>query len=166
MIDEIASYGVQSILAGFVRLSPYALNQIQIASGIDLRPFFTKNIKLNKKDWNYSQEEVRAYYDRIQAKCLQNSIQFTTCYIGNGENQFWSEQDLWSNKKDCCNVIGRVKGLDKGATSRDIDWQTRIKYSSVRELEPIDKDRLNVALGEEKPIIITNGKFSIPSLNL
>jgi DNA repair photolyase len=156
MIDEIASYGVQSILAGFVRLSPYALNQIELACGTDLRPFFANNIKLNKKDWNYSEKETRAYYERIQARCLQNGVQFTTCYIGTGENQFWSNQDLWSNKKDCCNAKSRVPAFG-GLNSRDIEWTTRLKHTNIKDLLPNDLSRLHEELQNNSPIRIENG---------
>jgi DNA repair photolyase len=160
MVDEIASYGVQSILAGFVRLSPFALNQIEAACGTDLRPFFTNRIKLNRKDWNYSDAEIRAYYERIQAKCLQNNIQFTTCYIGNGESQFWRDRDLWSNKSDCCNARGRIKEFT-GETSREINWDTRMKFTSIKCSTPVDKDNLHTSLENYRPIVIENGTASL-----
>jgi DNA repair photolyase len=160
MIDEIASYGVQSILAGFVRLSPFAINQIQSACGVDLKPFFRTNIKLNTKDYNYSENEIRAYYERIHAKCLQNNIQFTTCYIGNGESQFWRDRDLWSNKSDCCNAKGRIKEFT-GESSREINWETRLKFSGAKSSLPVDKERLHTSLEEFKPITIENGVVTL-----
>ena len=160
MVDEIASYGVQSILAGFVRLSPYALNQIQTACGVDLRPFFNNKIKLNTKDWNYSDAEIRAYYERIHARCLQNKVQFTTCYIGNGEPQFWRDRDLWANKTDCCNASGRVKGFD-GTSSRDLSWDVRLKHSTLKTSTPIDMDNLHTPLEEVRPLLIENGTVTL-----
>lgn len=160
MVDEIAQTGCQSVLAGVVRLSPFALNQIEKVTGRDLRPFFKKESRKSTKDWHYSDEEIRAYYERIHAKALQNGIQFTTCYIGNGEAHFWKDQDLWSNKKDCCNVIGNVNSF-KGNTSRDILWDTRIKHSSHKTPPPDNVDTLYESLGDFKIIKIEANGLSL-----
>jgi DNA repair photolyase len=152
MIDEIAAAGVQSVLAGIVRLSPSSIIQIKDACGVDLKQFFSDKVLATRGDKHYSSEEVRAYYERIHARCIQNGIQFTTCYIGNGESQFWNDQDLWSNKKDCCNAIGRVKAFE-GQSSRDISWDTRIKHSAYKDIKPIDINRLHEPLNLNHQII-------------
>ncbi|WP_419172631.1 radical SAM protein [Halobacteriovorax sp.] len=144
MVDEIAAHGVPSVLAGFVRLSPYALNQIEKATGRNLRSFFKEDFRKSKKDYHFSDQEIRAYYERIHAKCKQNSIQFTTCYIGNGENHFWKDQDLWDNKKDCCNAKNRIPTFDKN--SRDIPWETRIKHTNYKCTTPNDSKNLHTEL--------------------
>lgn len=159
MVDEIAQYGVQSILTGMVRLSSFSINQIEKATGHNLRPFYKQEFRKSQRDYHYSQEEIRAYYERIHAKCLQNGIQFTTCYIGNGESQFWGDQDLWSNKKDCCNAIGRIKGFEGSKTSRDIPWETRMRFTNHKCLTPNDKENLHKEL--DSPLIIKNGKVEI-----
>lgn len=146
MVDEIAEYGVQSILAGFVRLSPMSLKQTSEALGRDLKVFFKNITKSGLGDYYFSAEEVRAYYERIQAKCAQNGIQFTTCYIGNEESQFWRDQDLWSNKKDCCNAIDRIKSFN-GVSSRDISFQKRLKFISSKCATPNNEDNLHKPLG-------------------
>ena len=159
MVDEIAAHGVQSILAGVVRLSSYSLNQIEKVIGRNLRELYKKEVQTSPRDWHYSDQEIRAYYERIQAKCLQNAVQFTTCYIGNGEKQFWRDQDLWTNKKDCCNAVGRVKAFDEVNTSRDINWETRMKHSSNKCATPNDESNLHTQLGS--PFIIKNNKVEL-----
>lgn len=162
MVDEIASYGVQSILTGMIRLSGFSMNQIEKAIGRNLRDFyntrkdaiFTEN---KSRDYHYSAAETRAYYERIHAKCIQNSIEFTTCYIGNGENQFWNDQDLWSNKKDCCNAISRVSQFS-GSNSRDINWETRLKHTAHKNILPQNLESLHKPLENNSPLIsINNG---------
>ena len=161
MVDEIASYGVQSILAGMVRLSHISLSALERSIGRDLKSFYKDkktsmpNAKMQRKsrDYHYSPQEIRAYYERIHAKCIQNGVQFTTCYIGNGENQFWSDQDLWSNKKDCCNAKGRIQAFK--VDSREIDWDTRMRHTSQKCLTPNSADNLHKPLAG--PIIIKNG---------
>jgi DNA repair photolyase len=148
MVDEIATYGVQSILTGMVRLSPVSMCRIEKRLGRNLRELFTGKTK-SVKDWHYSDKEVRAYYERIQAKCKKNGVQFTTCYIGNGENQFWNDQDLWDNKKDCCNVKGRINSFN-GANSRDIDWKTRLRHTAHKCSAPVDPKTLHKELGTKK----------------
>lgn len=147
MVDEIAEHGVQSVLAGMVRLSPVSLCRIERALGRNLRELFTGKTK-SVKDWHLSYSEVRAYYERIHAKCKQNAIQFTTCYIGNGESQFWKDQDLWDNKKDCCNAINRVKSFNNISTSRDISWDTRLKHTAHKCNTPVNQKTLHVPLGK------------------
>lgn len=166
MIDEIAAHGVQSVLTGMVRLSGFSLNQIEKAVGRNLREFYKDDTKkealFSKKksrDYHYADEEIRAYYERIHAKCIQNGIQFTTCYIGNGESHFWKDQDLWSNKKDCCNAIDRIKSFDDVKTSRDISWETRMKHTNHKCLTPNDEQNLHKPLG--KPFVLTDGKVEI-----
>lgn len=155
MVDEIASYGVPSILAGMVRLSSFSLNQIEKAIGRDLHALYRDNTKkksvfaetTNKKsrDFHYSQAEIRAYYEQIKVRCLSNAIEFTTCYIGNGDNQFWSDQDLWSNKKDCCNAKGKISSFIDD--SRSIPWETRMKHTNHKHLVPNNESSLHHPLG-------------------
>jgi len=155
MVDEIASYGIPSILAGMVRLSSFSLNQIEKAIGRDLHSLyrddtkkqsvFSETTKKKSRDVHYSQAEIRAYYEQIKARCLSNAIEFTTCYIGNGDNQFWSDQDLWSNKKDCCNAKSRVSTFVDDA--RSISWNTRMKHTNHKQLKPNDENSLHRPLG-------------------
>lgn len=162
MVDEIAQHGVQSVLAGMVRLSKFSLNQMEKAIGRDLQSLYkpeTKKISMTGKtqkksrDFHFSEAETRAYYERIHAKCLQNGIQFTTCYIGNGEPQFWRDQDLWSNKKDCCNVQDRVASFQ--TDSRTIGWDLRLKHTLHKGLTPNSADDLHKPLG--RPVINLEG---------
>ncbi len=150
MVDEVASYGIPSVLAGMVRLSSFSLNQIEKACGRSLREFYRSDTKKTaiftekkSRDFHYSDAEIRAYYERLHAKCRQNGIEFTTCYIGNGEKHFWKDQDLWSNKKDCCNAIGRVASFKNGQTSREIKWDMRMRHTNNKCLKPENKSTLH-----------------------
>ena len=80
MVDAVADSGVPAILAGMVRLSSFSLNQIEKASGRNLREFYrddTKKIAIftekKSRDFHYSDAEIRAYYKRIHAKCQQEA---------------------------------------------------------------------------------------------
>ena len=150
MVDAVADSGVPAILAGMVRLSSFSLNQIEKASGRNLREFYRDDTKKTaiftekkSRDFHYSDAEIRAYYERIHAKCKQRGVQFTTCYIGNGESHFWQDQDLWSNKKDCCNAINRVEKFAKTKTARDITWDVRMRHTNNKCLKPYDKSTLH-----------------------
>lgn len=145
MIDEIGETGTPSILAGFARLSSFGLNQIEKATGENLRVLFDKN-KVNKstRDFHFTDDEVRAYYEKIKEKCVQNAIEFTTCYIGQGENHFWKDQDLWDNKKDCCNIKDRLPTFKNDC--REIDFDRRLKAFGNKTIKP-DSDRLHEPLG-------------------
>jgi hypothetical protein len=127
-----------------VRLSSFAMNNIEKSTGMDIRPFFNDDCRKSSRDFHYSEKEIRAYYERIHAQCKQQGIQFTTCYIGNGENMFWADQDLWDNKKDCCNAQNRVKGFTTDA--RKIDYETRSQLSSIK-MPAINPSAINLELG-------------------
>lgn len=152
MIDEIAETKVPAILAGFVRLSRYGMNSIEKVTGFDLRSFFKCSDK-KSRDFHYSPGEVRAYYEQIKKRCDMNNIEFTTCYIGNGASQFWRDQDLWSNKLDCCNVKMRVNGFI--SDSREIPHSERLRLSNKRTDLPVPID-LHKPLGHlEAPLART-----------
>jgi DNA repair photolyase len=151
MIDEIAAANVPAVLVGFVRLSSYAINNIQRSTGFNLRPFYRKDI-INKspRDFHFSDSEIRAYYKAIKNRCIENGLEFSTCYIGNGESHFWRDQDLWTNNKDCCNAKGRVDAFENDC--RQIPFTTRLKFSGKKDILPLT-DRLHASLGRlpERP---------------
>lgn len=152
MIDEIAQTGCQSVLAGVVRLSSFSINQMEKATGRELRSFYKDDVRKSARDYHYSDAEIRAYYERLHAKCIENGIEFTTCYIGNGEKQFWRDQDLWTNKSDCCNVKGKVESFK--TDSRQIEWDIRMKYTAHKSNNPNDFDSLHTPLEINNPIQI------------
>lgn len=145
IVDAAAEKGVKSILLGMARLSPIAMKSIEKQTGIDLRGFFKPYLK-SQKDYHLSDNEVRYYYETYRERCTKNGIQFSTCYIGNGEPQFWRDQDMWSNKKDCCNAIGKVNSFTK--SSRDIPWDTRMKHTPYKCTKPNDEKNLHTELGK------------------
>jgi len=148
MVDEIADTGTPSILAGFGRFSSFSLNQIEKAVDFDLRQFYNPGeagVKKSKRDFHFSDKEIRYYYEQIKERCYKQAVEFTTCYIGNGEEHFWKDQDLWSNKKDCCNVKGKVEAFK--TDSCELSFETRLKFSNKKTLEPVNPDTLHKPLG-------------------
>jgi DNA repair photolyase len=148
MVDEIADAGVPAIICGFGRFSSFALNNIQKATGINLRPFFDReNTMKSSRDWHYSDREIRHYYEEVKKRTVKRAMEFTVCYIGNGENQFWDTQDLWSNKKDCCNIKDRVASFK--TDSREVPFSDRLKFTTNHDSTPINQELLHKPLGEE-----------------
>jgi DNA repair photolyase len=145
MVDEIAAHKVPAVLAGFVRLSSFAVNNMERTAGIDLRQFYRKDIvNKSRRDFHFTDAEIRYYYEQIRKRCDVNKVQFTTCYIGNGEGHFWKDQDLWTNKRDCCNVKARVKSFQ--ADSREVPFSRRLRYTNHKDAVPVS-DRLHEKLG-------------------
>lgn len=146
MVDEIADAGVPAIICGFGRFSSYALNNIEKATGIDIRPMFDrKNVMKSTRDWHYSDKEIRYYYEEVKKRTIRRAMEFTVCYIGNGENQFWETQDLWSNKTDCCNIQGKVDSFV--TDTRMIGFGERVKLGGQDCYKPINPELLHVKLG-------------------
>lgn len=134
MVDELAAHKVPAILTGFVRLSSFAVNNIEKAAGVNLRDFYRKDlVNKSRRDFHFTDKEIRYYYEQIKNKCKLNGIQFTTCYIGNGEGHFWKDQDMWSNKKDCCNIKGKVESFKND--SRQILFESRLKLTTHKMAE-------------------------------
>ncbi|MBT4763275.1 MAG: hypothetical protein HOO06_16390 [Bdellovibrionaceae bacterium] len=147
MVDEIAATGTPSIITGFGRFSGYALNNIEKATGIDLKPYFDREkVCKSSRDWHFSEKEIRYYYEEFKRRCDKAGVEKTVCYIGNGESQFWDHQDLWSNKKDCCNIKDRVSSFK--ADTRQVLFEDRLKFASQKCSTPIDVKNLHTPVGE------------------
>lgn len=150
MVDEIAETSTQSIIVGFGRFSSFALNNIEKATGFNLRPFFDREkVCKSARDWHYSDREIRYYYEEFKRRCDKVGIEKTVCYIGNGENHFWDHQDLWSNKLDCCNIKRNVESFK--ADTRSIPFEERLRFTTHKCSKPVDKDRLHETLSLSSP---------------
>jgi DNA repair photolyase len=145
MVKKFSEYKVPSMLVGFARLSSFALNNIKRSLGVDLRAFYRRDLTYKSaRDWHYTDAEVDHYYRTFKTECNKYGIEFTTCYIGNGESHFWKHQDLWSNKKDCCNAKGRIANFKTDC--RQIPFAERLRVSSNKSSTP-SSSRLHESLG-------------------
>jgi DNA repair photolyase len=131
-VAELADAGVPSILAGFVRLSPKAINNLSKVSGIDIKSFYKPDLYEVRGDKRYSDTEIAQYYKMFATECRKHEVRFNTCYIGNGIKDYFQYQDLWSNKGDCCDAKGNVKAFGE-ATSQSIPWSERRKHAPCKE---------------------------------
>ena len=133
MIDMFADYGVKSVLVGFGRFSRFALNKLNEATGVNLRPFYRlHDPEKSARDFHFSDKEVRHYYEEFKKRAFSKAMEFGTCYIGNGEAQFWRDRNLWDNKKDCCNIQGKVESFK--LSSRDIPSEERLKHTNHKDI--------------------------------
>jgi len=126
-LGQASEAGVPSLLAGFVRLTPTSLNRVSRAANFDLRQFFKPENLRGHKDRTYSDSEIAFYYKKLQSDCAKFGVRFNTCYIGNGEKDYFQYQKLWSNKKDCCDAKGNVAAFKE--TSQSISWEVREKHA-------------------------------------
>lgn len=146
MVDQIAESGTQSIITGFGRFSSFSLNKMEKATGVNLKVFFDRNkVCKSSRDWHYSDKEIRYYYEEFKRRCDNAGVEKTVCYIGNGENHFWGHQDLWSNKRDCCNIKDRINSFK--TDSRSIPFNERLKFTTYKCSEPVNESKLHTDLG-------------------
>ncbi len=132
-VSRLAESGVKTLVAGYVRLSRFSLSQIREMTGADLSSFFDSSLPENLGDnKHYSDSEVAYYYKVLQSECAKQNIRFTTCYIGNGIKDYFQYQDLWANKKDCCDVVGNIKAFEK--TSQEVSWDVRTPFAKHRSI--------------------------------
>ncbi|MFN8790827.1 MAG: radical SAM protein [Bdellovibrionales bacterium] len=145
IIDAIADHGVPSVLTGFGRFSRLSLNAIERTTGFNLRQMYRRDgDEKSWRDFHFSDKEIRYYYDQLRQRSIKRGMEFSTCYIGNGETHFWKDQDLWSNKKDCCNIKDRVAAFKTDA--REIPFETRLKFTNHKDTVSTS-DRLHEPLG-------------------
>jgi hypothetical protein len=121
LVDAIADHKIPTLLAGIVRLYAPNIRFMSKALGYDIRGIFETS-KEHQRDYiQFSLSEAAYYYKRIQQLCVKRGLRFTTCYIGAdlaGES-FEYHRPLWTNQKDCCDVIGNVGSFRK--TCADIE---------------------------------------------
>ena len=129
-IAEIADTGVPSVLAGFVRLLPRTVSNLSKVSGIDFKSFFKPEINEARGDKHYSEKEISYYYRWILQECRKHKVRFSTCYIGNGIKDYYQYQEMWSNKADCCDAVGNVKGFK--TTSQIVSWADRLRHAPCK----------------------------------
>lgn len=130
-IDQLKEAKVPSLLAGFVRLSSKAINSMSEVTGVDLRSFFKPEYLVGQGDKHYSDSEIAHYYFRLKKETHKRGIRFSTCYIGNGQKDFYQYQSLWDNKMDCCDAVGNVKSFT--TTSQTVPWDERLKHAPCKE---------------------------------
>jgi DNA repair photolyase len=145
-LDEVKDSKVQTVLAGVVRLSGWAVNNMTKVTGVDFRSFFEPIEFTRPGPKRYSDAEVRYYYQRLYSECANRQLRFTTCYIGNGEKDYYQYQGLWTNKADCCDIVGNVSSFK--TTSQSIPWGQRLKHTQYKDTAQKAKKQEEV-IGEE-----------------
>lgn len=122
LIEEIAKTGCKSLLTGFVTLKSNLVDELSSVLEFPLRSLMKD--KSEGKDFFFSEEEIRQYFIQIKEIAKENNLDFSTCYLGQPEEQYFKNQDLWDNKKDCCNNIDKVPEFK--TSSRDLSWEQLI----------------------------------------
>lgn len=158
-VSELAETGTPSVLAGFVRLTVNAINEMSKASGINIREFYKNELWEIRGQKRYSDDEIGHYYRFFHQECKKNNLRFNTCYIGNGLKDYYQYQSLWDNKKDCCDAVGNVKFLVN--TAQSISWEDRSSHSSSKtalihaESEEKNAEYFYTSYSDEKkPVIL------------
>lgn len=132
LMSELAEAKVSSVLVGFVRLGPRAVTVLSKRIGIPLRSFFKPEIWSAQPDKCFSPKEIAFYYKKMHKSAMTAGLRFSTCYIGNGIGEYFKHQDLWTNKTDCCDVVGNVSAF--ASSSQDIPWKERKQHSAYKQL--------------------------------
>jgi len=104
LVDQCVEAGANTIIAGFLRLSPYNVTWIKEATGEDLRWLFAggyDNLALH-----FSTEEKRYYYERVKARCDELGVRFSVCY--DGDDAYEEFKYLWAQPNDCCDGLGNI----------------------------------------------------------
>jgi DNA repair photolyase len=108
LIEKIAETNCKSILVGFVTLKSNLVNELSDVMNFPLRNLMKKQD--SDADFKFSTQEIRSFFSHIRNKAKEHDMDFTTCYLGQSSSQYFSNQDMWDNLKDCCNSVGKVSG--------------------------------------------------------
>lgn len=162
-MDMMKEAKVKSFLAGVVRLNQTSISQISKATNINYREFFKPENYTNSGESHFSNEEIGYYYRMLSKLGNESGVRFSTCYIGNNFKDYYQYQGLWSNKADCCDIVGRVSGFKK--TSQDISWDIRHKHAKDTDISKkvesmeikLDKEHKEQSLDVR---VISNKKMS------
>jgi DNA repair photolyase len=120
MLPTIAQHKIPSVLTGMVRLYRPNINFMNKSLGYDIREIFKEDTKWERASIHFSEAETAYYYREIARLARENNLRFSTCYIGNDPagTSFEKYQNLWDNKKDCCDAVGNVSKIK--STSQDL----------------------------------------------
>ena len=127
LIDAVAEQGAKGILAGFVSLKAHTVTALSEKLGTNLWDLIDPSNPYHGERFLFSKEEMRSYYDLSAKRAKKNNIEFTTCYLGTGEEQYFVNKDLWSNSKDCCNIRDRVPAHK--SDSSEISFIDKFSYN-------------------------------------
>jgi DNA repair photolyase len=156
-LEQIKEHKVPSVLAGVVRLSPFAIRAMSEKIGFNLASFFKPELYSKSSESRYSDTEIAYYYKKLQVQSAKIGLRFSTCYIGMGNKDYYQHQGLWSNKSDCCDAKTNIGSFK--TTSHDISWETRIKHAT-------DKDAAKIAMESDEKLDkeIAEGTSVLPGL--
>ncbi|MCA3087560.1 MAG: hypothetical protein ING65_14805 [Rhodocyclaceae bacterium] len=138
-LPELKEAQVKTVIAGFVRLSSFAIRRMSEATKFDVGGLFLPELQKHHADRRFSDREIAHYYRTLGKQAREVGLRFTTCYIGNGEKDYFQYQGLWDNKKDCCDIVGQVSSFQK--TSQDVSWTVRESHARCKDIA--QKSRMN-----------------------
>lgn len=107
LIGDLVDAGAGTIIAGFVRLSPFNLRWIKEATGKDLRYLFTSKFESNALF--FSTEEKRYYYEKCKMLCDRAGVRFSVCF--DKDDAYDEFRYLWADQEDCCDGRLNVRGF-------------------------------------------------------
>ena len=124
LIDEICKNGAQTVLVGMISMTKPVLEKMSLALKFNLGSLMREDKQGER--FHYDFKEVEVYYRNIKEICQKNKVEFTTCYLGSGESEYFRFKHLWDNKEDCCNVKNKV--TEHKTDSKDIRIKERVDY--------------------------------------
>lgn len=127
-MDQLKEAKVPSVLAGFVRLTQNAIAYVGREANVDFKTFYKPGLYSTRAESVYTPQEIAHYYKKLSEAAKQRGIRFSTCYIGTGIAEYYKHQDLWSNKKDCCDAVGNVRAFK--TTAQQIPWSVREQHTN------------------------------------
>jgi DNA repair photolyase len=128
LVGMAADAGMQTLIAGFLRLDRFALRRCEAATGVQLRRLFAAGVPFRNTALHYRAPEKRWYYEMLKALCDERGMAFSVCY--DGDDAYTTFRDLWADPEDCCNGRRNVRGF--GARTEGLLAAPTLKPNEAR----------------------------------
>lgn len=120
LVRKISETGCKSILVGFANLKKHIIQSLSLKMKFDINSLMSESNQ--NGDLIFSQNEIRKYYVEIHHEAKKFGLEFTTCYLGQGEKAYFQNQDLWDNSGDCCNIKDKIDNVKSTAVDIKNDY--------------------------------------------
>jgi DNA repair photolyase len=132
LFKEIKAEGTVNCVAGFVHLDQQQLQSLSKLLAIDLAQWMSVENRERQQGFIYDPEELKLYFAYLKQVAQQEGIEFSPCYLGQGDNFFSSVKHLFCDAGDCCNLQQHIQQINSFAQIAD-SWTTRLAKFIIKQ---------------------------------
>jgi DNA repair photolyase len=105
LLDRAVECNVKGIVAGVLNMDKNNWPRLlKILSKYYMLPGF-----YDEKNWQFSSEIISGCYSFLSRECKKRGLEFSTCYLGRGLDEYERYRHLWSCSDHFCSIGGCFK---------------------------------------------------------